>query len=65
MGVYGNAIGGFNMPKTFLLVDENGRECLALVVGEEVVLTATAADIRSGKTAGTSEGLVVGTHECE
>jgi hypothetical protein len=29
------------------------------------LFTATAADIVEGKVAGTSEGVVVGTHECK
>jgi hypothetical protein len=65
MGVYGNVVGSFGMPKTFLLVDENGKEFVGVVVGEEVVFTATAADIAEGKVAGTSDGVVVGTHSCE
>lgn len=63
-GLYGNAAGGFGMPKTFVLVDENGNEIIGVVVGEKVVFTATAADIVSGKTAATEEGVVTGTHSC-
>jgi hypothetical protein len=65
MGVYGNMVGSFGMPKTFLLVDENGKEYVGVVVGEEVIFTATAEDIVAGKVAGTSDGVVVGTHSCE
>lgn len=64
-GMYSNVSGGFGMPKSFVLVDEDNNEYTGVVVGEEVVFTATAADIVKGKTAGTSEGVVVGTHECE
>jgi hypothetical protein len=64
-GMYSNAIGSFGMPKSFVLVDENNNEYIGVVVGEEVVFTATAADIVEGKTAGTSEGVVVGTHTCD
>lgn len=64
-GMYSNITGGFSTPKTFVLVDKNNNEYTGIVVGEEVIFTATAADILEGKTAGTSEGVVVGTHECE
>jgi hypothetical protein len=64
VGMYSNAAGGFGMPKTFILIDENGKELTGVVVGEEVVFTATAADIANGKTAGTSDGVVTGTHVC-
>ena len=65
MGVYGNVVGSFGMPKTLILVDENGVELIGMVVGEKIVFTATAADIKMGKVAGTSDGVVVGTHTCE
>lgn len=65
MGIYGNATGGFCMPKTFILTDENGNEVIGIVVGEEVVFTATADDIVKGKIAGTSEGITIGTHVCK
>ena len=65
VGMYSNVTGGFGMPKSFVLVDGNNNKYTGVVVGEEVVFTATAADIVEGKTAGTSEGVVVGTHECE
>lgn len=64
-GMYSNVSGGFGFPKTFVLVDENNNEYTGVVVGEEVVFTATAADIVEGKIAGTSEGVVVGTHTCD
>jgi hypothetical protein len=65
IGVYGNVSGGFGFPKTFILVDKNNNEYTGVVVDEEVLFTATAADIVEGKVAGTSEGVVVGTHECK
>ena len=65
MGIYGNATGGFCLPKTFILIDENNNELTGIVVGEEVVFTATTSDIAYGKTAGTADGVVVGTHICE
>lgn len=50
--------------KTFILEDENGNELTGIVVDQEVVFTATLADIVKGKVAGTDDGVVVGTHEC-
>lgn len=46
---------------TFVIVDEDGHDVPAVLVDEEVVVTATAGDIRKGKTALTYDGLVVGT----
>lgn len=64
-GMYSNASGGFGMPKTFVLIDKDNNEYTGVVVGEEIVFTATAADIVEGKIAGTSDGVVVGTHTCD
>lgn len=63
-GILGNATGGFGVPKTLVLVDENNNELTAVVTEDVVVFTATAEDIKSGKTAATEEGIVTGTHEC-
>jgi hypothetical protein len=52
------------MGKTFILEDENGNEFTGIVVDQETIFTATAADIAKGKVAGTDSGVVVGTHEC-
>lgn len=61
MGFYGNACGGFGMPKTFVLTDSEGNELTGVVVGEETVFTANAnTDIRAGKIAATSDGVVTG-----
>ena len=65
MKIVGNMIGCYSpMGKTMILVDENGNELTGIVVDQETILTATAADIVAGKTAGTEDGIVVGTHEC-
>lgn len=63
MGVYGNATGGFGMPKTFVLVDENNNELTGVVTGEEIVFTAGLNDIRAGKVAANAEGVVTGTKD--
>ena len=65
IGVYGNAVGGSGMPKTFVIVDSNNNEFTGIVVGQETIFTATASDITAGKVAGTSEGVVEGTHMCD
>ncbi len=60
--IYGNATGGFGMPKTFVLTDKNGNEFTGVVVGERAVFTANAAqDIRQGKVAATDAGVVTGS----
>ena len=65
MKIVGNMIGCYSpMGKTFIIEDENGNEIVGIVVDQETVLTATAADITAGKTAGTEDGVVIGTHEC-
>lgn len=62
-GLYGNAAGGFGMPKTFVLVDDNNNEFTGVVVGEETVFTAELNDIRAGKIAANAEGVVTGTKD--
>lgn len=65
MKIVGNMVGTYSpMGKTFIIEDENGNEITGIVVGQETVFTATAADIVAGKIAGTEDGVVVGTHEC-
>lgn len=65
MKIVGNMVGCYSpMGKTFILEDENGNEFTGIVVDQEVVFTATAADIVKGKVAGTDDGVVIGTHEC-
>ena len=65
MKIVGNMVGCYSpMGKTFIIEDENGNQITGIVVDQETILTATAADIVAGKTAGTEDGIVVGTHEC-
>ena len=65
MRIVGNMVGCYSpMGKTFIFEDENGNQITGVVVDQEVVFTATAADIKKGKIAGTDDGVVVGTHEC-
>lgn len=62
--ISGNMVGGTAPIKTVKIVDENNNEIIGIVVGQEIIFTATAADIVKGKVAGTDDGVVVGTHEC-
>lgn len=48
---------------TYILVDENGNEIPAVYVDSEMVLTATANDIRIGTTAVTDNGVEEGTKD--
>ena len=65
MKIVGGMVGAYSpLGKSFILQDENGNEVVGIVVDQEKVLTATAADVLAGKTAGTEDGIVVGTHEC-
>lgn len=59
--IYGNAVGGIGLERTYLLVDEQGNEVAGVMVENEVVFDATANDIRIGKTAATAEGVTEGT----
>lgn len=58
--IYGNATGGFGMPKTFVLTDKNGNEFTGVVVGERTVFTATTDDVKIGKTFASNEGIQTG-----
>ena len=65
MRITGNMVGCYSpMGKTFVFEDADGNEIVGVVVDQETIMTATSADIVAGKTAGTEEGIVVGTHEC-
>lgn len=62
--IIGNMVGGTAPIKTIKIVDSDNNEFIGIIVDQETVFTATAADIVKGKTAGTEDGVVVGTHEC-
>lgn len=62
MAFYGNPVGGFCYPKTYILTDENGNEmATGVVVGEKTVFDATPADVRVDKVFASDEGVQVGT----
>ena len=57
--INGNMIGGTAPIKTIKFVDENNLEFIGVVVDQETIFTANAAeDIRDGKIAATDEGVV-------
>lgn len=47
--------------ETYTIITSDGEKIQAVVVGEEVVFTATADDIRVGAVAATGDGVTVGT----
>lgn len=62
MAYYGNPVGGFCYPKTYILTDENGNEmATGVVVGEKTVFDATPADVRVNKVFASDEGVLTGT----
>ena len=64
--IYGNVVGGNSgLGKTLLIEDENGNQVAGAVVDNITLVTATADDIKLGKTAVTEDGIVTGTHVCE
>ena len=66
MIIAGNMIGSYSqLGKTVILQQENGEELFGVVVDSEVVLTATDADVRKGKTYASNDGISVGTLEIE
>jgi hypothetical protein len=61
MAFYGNPVGGFCYPKTYILTDENGTEmATGVVVGEKTVFTATDNDVRQGLVYAGDEGVSTG-----
>ena len=61
MAFYGNPVGGFCYPKTFVLTDPNGTEVTGVVVDNLTVFDATPADVRVDKVFASDEGVQTGT----
>ena len=57
--IYSNVVGS-TLPKSYVLETEDGITMVGVLVGEETVMTATPNDIRKGKIAATSDGIVEG-----
>lgn len=58
--IIGNIVGGQPIVKSYILETEDGQEIPAVLVDKEVVFTASPNDIREGKVAATSNGVVTG-----
>lgn len=59
--IYGNATGGFGMPKMLEIVDDNGNTLVGAVTDSEVTLDATRADVKVGKIFASNDGIEEGT----
>ena len=59
-GILGNATGGFGMPRSFVIVDENGNEFTAVTTEEVTVFDATPMDVRVDKIFASENGVQVG-----
>ena len=51
------------IPKSYILVDESGKEMVATLVEQETVFDADENDVRAGKVFATSTGVKTGTKE--
>lgn len=59
--IHGNMVGAYSsIGKTYVFVDENGKEFAGVVVEKEEVIDATENDIREGKVAIGADGLTTG-----
>lgn len=70
--IVGNMIGGNPLtPKTYIFKTEDGQEIPGVLVSSEMILTATANDIRKDSVAVTDAGVTTGTkvipayHTCQ
>jgi hypothetical protein len=61
--IAGNMVGGSLPMKTVMFEDADGNQIMGVVVGSEVMLTATDADVRKGKVYVSDNGVSVGTLE--
>lgn len=64
MPIYGNTVGGVATPNSYEIIGEDGTTLLAVATpsGKEEILTAQPQDIRAGKIAAISDGIVEGTN---
>lgn len=60
MGFYGNATGGFGMPKILEIVDDNGNTIIGTVTDSEVIFDATRDDVKVGKIFASADGVQEG-----
>ncbi len=59
--IYGNATGGFGMPKTIELSDVDGNTVVGVITGSKVIFTANPSDVKIGKVAASDVGIIEGT----
>lgn len=60
-GLYGNATGGFGMPKMIEIVDGNGSTIIGTVTDSAVTFNATRDDVKVGKVFASNDGVQEGT----
>lgn len=58
--IYGNATGGFGMPKMIEITDNNGNTFIGTVTDSEVIFDATRDDVKIGKTFASNDGVQEG-----
>lgn len=59
-GLYGNATGGFGIPKMVEIVDGNGNTLVGTVTDSAVVFDATREDVKVGKVFASNDGVQEG-----
>lgn len=59
-GLYGNATGGFGIPKMVEIVDGNGNTLVGTVTDSAVVFDATREDVKVGKMFASNDGVQEG-----
>lgn len=59
--ISGNMVGGATPLRTLILEDENGSQIAGVVVGKEVIFTATDNDVRRGLVYAGDSGVSTGT----
>lgn len=59
--IYGNATGGFGMPKMIEITDENGNTVIGAVTDSAINLDATRNDVKIGKKFASNDGISEGT----
>lgn len=59
-GLYGNATGGFGIPKMVEIVDGNGNTLVGTVTDSAMVFDATREDVKIGKMFASNDGVQEG-----
>jgi DUF2075 family protein len=61
--ISGNMVGGTAPIKTIKIIDNNNNEYVGVIVGSEVIFTATDDDVVKGKVYAGDNGVSVGVLE--